>query len=698
MSSRTRIILLGAAIFSAAVLIAYVDLSGHVSSLIGGPAQPGNETASTRPHGGTAPASAAPGAARPDAPKAARGAPPPQRPASPETASALANRLGSAASPYLRLAAGQPVFWQVFDGQAFQLAQALDRPILLDVGGTWCHWCRVMGEESYSDPAVAALINQYFVPVKIDADERPDLDRRYQQVAQAVAQEAGWPLTLFLTPHGDAFAGGTYFPAQERAGRASLRSMLTKLADSYHEQQDVIAIQGAQIDHRLTMLRETGVVRGALRPELVEELAQPLLSYFDPANGGFGRGAKFPATQAIELALQQYGQHGDRQYLAVATKTLDAMAAGGIRDQLSGAFHRYTLDPRWQVPHFELIGSLNAAILVTYLHAYQVIGDNRYRIVAERAIDYLSRTLVDRDQGWFYSGQDADTGAGDDGGYYTWTAEEIKAALPPDEVAVFIRYYGVPEPAAGIKLGDGPPAGRNVLYTAQPVAEVARALGLPEDQVRGYIESGRAHLRVARDARRAPPVDHSLFADRNGVLATAYFEAARVLGRSDLRDIAVRALDRLLMLPRQDGLLAHSYVDQGPAARGMLDDQVAVSAALLDAFAATGERRYLEAAGELLDRTIAVFGDRADGGFYDVAASSELGAAGARQRPFDDGITLGGNPLAAMTLDRYAAMADNADYRAYAAETLQAFAGAAREYAPFASGYALALSYHLGGQ
>ena len=353
------------------------------------------------------------------------------------------NQLAGAASPYLREAALQPVHWLPWSEAAFRRAQQEDKPILLDIGAIWCHWCHVMDVESYENEEIARLINKFFVAIKVDMDERPDIDRRYQQAVKAISGSGGWPLTAFLTPQGKVFYGGTYFPPEERFGRPGLKTILPGVAEAYRTRKDEVLASAEQLSKRLERFGAESIQKGLLSDGLVQVISKKMVQQFDSVNGGFGTSVKFPSGSAIELALAKYFVDHDPKMLELVTKTLDAMAQGGVYDQIGGGFFRYSTDPQWRVPHFEKMNYDNAELLMNYLHAYQATGKTLYRETAQGIIRYLNGVLSDQANGGFYAHQDADMTREDDGDYYTWTVQEVRSALPKAEAEVIIRYYDI---------------------------------------------------------------------------------------------------------------------------------------------------------------------------------------------------------------------------------------------------------------
>ena len=430
--------------------------------------------------------------------------------------------------------------------------------------------------------------------------------------------------------------------------------------------------------------------RAELSPLLVDAIAQEMVQSFDSTHGGFGRGAKLPAHGPIALGLRLYAEYADQRMLGVVTKTLDEIARGGIHDHLGGGFHRSAVDRAWEIPHFEKPAHVNAQLLASYLHAYQATGRPRYREVAEGIIAYTNRVLSDQARGGFFAHQD--TGSGDDAGYYTWDPSEIAAALPREEAEVIIPWYGITPP------GNMPGArGRTVLRIVTTEETLARELSRPLSTVKAQIASGRARLLEARNRRRAPPVDRTLFADRNGMMISAYLEAYRVLRRDDLRAFAVKSLDRVLSeLRAADGSLWHASAGDPSRSPAFLADHVWVSEALMQGFQTTGDLRYLTAAREVMDRALRTLWDPVGGGFFDVppdAASSASKPASA-ETVADHGVPAP-NAMAALVLDQLAELSNVEVYRQKADQLLRAFAGSVTGQGQLAASYALALDLHL---
>ncbi|MGA2349463.1 MAG: thioredoxin domain-containing protein [Terracidiphilus sp.] len=614
---------------------------------------------------------------------------------------AATNLLDQSASSYLRSARHQPVRWHPWGEAALERAQAEDKPILLDIGAVWCHWCHVMDRESYENPEIAALINQYFVAVKVDRDERPDVDARYQAAVSAITGQGGWPLTVFLTPDGRPYFGGTYIPPDDRYGRPGFGRVLTTLAQVWRERRDealeTAASAMAAIEHNESFSGRGGELSLAL----VDKIAGSILSQFDPRNGGFGAQPKFPHPGALDLLLEVAVNRGNEQAGVAFATTLERMARGGVYDQLAGGFHRYSVDERWGVPHFEKMLYDNTELLRNYVHGYQSLGREDFLVTAREIVGWLGTTLSDRDQGGFYASQDADINLDDDGDYFTWTLAEARLALraaefSAEDLDLALRYWDVRE------LGDmhHDPA-RNVLHVKQSVKELAAEAGRNADQLRTLLDRARGVLLEVRAKRPTPFIDRTLYTGWNAMGVTACLEAARVLQMDSTRAFALRTLDRLLR-EAWDGeqelshVIAYGIEGARPErVSGTLDDYAFTIHACIDGWLSTGEMRYYRAAVKLADALIARFYDRTAGGFFDAAAptgsSLPLGALTARRKPLQDSPTPAGNPTAASALLRLASLSGRKEYREIAEETLASFAGIVEHFGLYAGSYGSAL-------
>jgi hypothetical protein len=602
------------------------------------------------------------------------------------------NELVQAASAYLRSAARQPVNWREWGDDAFAQARAQDKPILLDIGAVWCHWCHVMDRESYENPEVARLINEHYVAVKVDRDERPDIDSRYQTAVSALSGQEGWPLTAFLTPEGKPFYGGTYFPPEDQHGRPGMRRVLEAVAHSYKIQRAQILESAQKISEALAgMERFHGDDKRAGK-DVLKGLIDSIGGIYDARFGGFGNAPKFPHPGALDLLLEAYLKTRQTWLLAVVTNTLEHMGRGGVYDQLGGGFHRYAVDERWIVPHFEKMAYDNAGLLINYLRAYQVTGNHFFRDIAEGILSFV-QDVLSNPQGGFYASQDADYSLEDDGDYFTWTLEETEAVLDALEARVALLYYHI-EPQ-GEMLHD--PA-KNVLFVDQPFEAIAARLGLKPEEVKQVLTRAKAKLLEARARRPTPFVDKTIYASWNGMMISAFLEAYKILGLALARDRALATLDLLLAKAYDpERGMYHSLANGQPHVEGLLDDQVFMVAALLDAFEVSGARVYFDRALDLMRTTLRRFWDDNTGGFFDAARdlNDRLGNLTMSRKPFQDSPTPAGNSVAVLVLDRLASLAARPDFREKAEETLALLASKAVEYGLFASTYGLALLNHL---
>src|SRR5262250_2955440 len=454
------------------------------------------------------------------------------------------NRLETSASPYLRSAAHQPIDWHEWGEEAFARAKEQDKPILLDIGAVWCHWCHVIDRESYENQTIAKIINENFVAIKVDRDERPDVDSRYQSAISTISGQGGWPLTGFLLPDGRPFFGGTYFPPEDQFGRPGFRRVLLAVAESYkNKRADLVRAAESLADSVAQSEVFTGA-HGKFDAEIVDSQVRAITQLFDIKNGGFGKAPKFPHCSAVDLVLERYQQTKERHLLAMAETTLEKMARGGVYDQLAGGFHRYSVDERWLVPHFEKMSYDNSELLKNYLHGWQVTQNPFLRETAEGIIGWVNEVLSNQAAGGFYASQDADYSLDDDGDYFTWTLGELRAALAPDAARIMELHYDV-EPQG--EMHHNPE--KNVLWIARSAGEIAKALELDEAAVRLIIASAKGNMLAARKPRPTPFVDQSMYVAWNAMFVSAYLDAARVLAGATgthCKAFALKTLDRML--------------------------------------------------------------------------------------------------------------------------------------------------------
>jgi uncharacterized protein YyaL (SSP411 family) len=608
-----------------------------------------------------------------------------------------ANRLAKEASSYLRSAAHQPVDWHPWGPEAFERARREDKPILLDIGAVWCHWCHVMDGESYENAETARIINENFVAVKVDRDERPDVDARYQPAIAALSGGGGWPLTAFLTPEGLVYSGGTYFPPRDAYGRPGFPKVLKIVSDAYRTQKARVLEQAREIGDAVLKSAEAKGQAGKVSWSIVKRAFDSALMNFDIRHGGFGDAPKFPHASAIEVALTEVAARGDESLKTVVEVTLTRMANGGVADQLGGGFHRYSTDAEWIVPHFEKMLYDNSELLRNFAHAWQVLGDPLYARVARGTVEYLDRVLTDRERGGFYASQDADVGPHDDGDFWTWTNKELEEALGKGSelYRILADYYDV-KPHGEMRHN----AAKNVLWVALTPEELAKRYKKGEKEIEGIVEGGRKRLLAAREIRDAPFVDRTVYTSWNGLAVSAYIEAWKALGLESCRKFAVKTADFLLgsCFDAKRGMAHQWRPDTGARVWGLLDDQAMFALALLDVFGATQDAKYLDAARRLADLMLEHFQDE-DGALTDMAPRLAEGggskALEAKLKPFQDAPTPAGNPVAAIVFDRLESLTGERRYFDAAEGVLASFAASAPRYGIFAGTYAQAVRLHL---
>ncbi len=598
------------------------------------------------------------------------------------------NSLSRAASAYLRSAQHQPIAWNEWGAEAFEKARLENKPVLLDIGAVWCHWCHVMDRESYENPATAEIINAKFVAVKVDRDERPDVDTRYQSAVAAISGQGGWPLTAFLTPDGKPYFGGTYFPPDERYGRPSFQRVLLTMADAFTNKREEVEESAGSVMQAIEHNESFSGRAGNPGEPLLEKMIDSIVKQFDERNGGFGSQPKFPHPGALDFLIDEAGRGGDEASRSkhVAEVTLEKMAAGGIYDQLAGGFHRYSVDERWVVPHFEKMAYDNSELLKNYAHAFQTFVEPEFARVAKDILRWMDEWLSDRELGGFYASQDADDSLDDDGDYFTWTLDEAKTVLTAKEFAAAETYFDLRV------VGDmhHNPA-KNVLHRMGP----ARG-----DEM---LASAMRKMYAARLLRKTPYVDRTVYTGWNGMCISAYLAAGRALGLREPVEFALKSLERVMrsVWDASDGM-AHvvAYGEGVAAARipGVLEDYAFVATAALDAWEVTGELAYYDAAKEIADAMLARFYDATGGGFFDTERKEDaIGALSARRKPLQDSPTPAGNAVAAAVLLRLSALTGEGVYETRAQETLETFAGVVEHFGLYAASYGLALRRAVAG-
>ncbi|NLG10190.1 MAG: thioredoxin domain-containing protein, partial [Coriobacteriaceae bacterium] len=561
----------------------------------------------------------------------------------------MPNHLTTETSPYLLQHADNPVDWYPWCEEAFQKATEEDKPIFLSVGYSACHWCHVMEHESFRDQETAIIMNRYFVSIKVDREERPDIDAIYMTALQALTGSGGWPMSVFLTPDAKPFFGGTYYPDSARFGMPSFRDVLHQIADLWQtRRQDVVSAGKELTEHIRNASYSTGDSSETESLDLaaLERTSKQLCELFDQRNGGWGPAPKFPQPPVMEFMLRRYILTGAQNYLDMVIQTLDAMASGGIFDQIGGGFHRYATDSHWRVPHFEKMLYDNAQLASLYLHVWQLTKDEAYRAVATQILDYVAREMLNTNGG-FFSAQDADS-LGTEGAFYVWTFSEIAAALKadvqtvPDDIDIFMQAYGVTE--------HGSFEEKNILYVARSTADLANDFDTSVIDIENKLTQMRATLFAARSKRVAPARDDKVLAAWNGLMLAAFAEASRLLSRDDYLQIAKRSASFLLsQMLDANGRMARSWKDGEVRLNGYLEDYAHCAHGLIELYQTTFDPRWLDAATNLADAIINHFSDPS-GGFFDTSDDHE--SLIVRPKDLSDSVMPSGGAMATNVLIR----------------------------------------------
>ena len=567
------------------------------------------------------------------------------------------NRLAHETSPYLRQHAENPVDWYPWGDEAFTKARAEQKPILLSIGYSTCHWCHVMAHESFEDPAIAALMNEAFVSIKVDREERPDIDSVYMTFTQALTGQGGWPMTVFLTPDLEPFYAGTYFPPVDQHGRPAFPRLLENIGAAWRDDREKVLESASTITERIRTASDSMALRsGMITPDALAAAIDGLRGAFDATNGGFGTAPKFPTASTFEFLLwyqaSVIGDDGAPSALDMATTALRGMAQGGIYDHLGGGFARYSVDATWLVPHFEKMLYDNAQLARVYLHAWQMTGDPLFERIARETLDYLLREMRD-DSGGLYAAQDADS-EGIEGKFFVWTVEEIDAALGTDDGALFRAVFGI-TPSGNFRDPHHPDlVGRNVLSRPRPLEEIATERDLDLAELTARVDTLRARLFEVSEQRVHPSRDDKVVTSWNGLALTAFAEAARIL--DDARYLeAAQGIAGFLRGRMWDGSrLLHVYAGGIAKVDGQLDDYASVGLGAIDLYRATGDLDLITWATELLDAAIERFHDDEAGGFFESPSDGEELIL--RPKPFFDSPTPSGNgaiAILATWLGRY---------------------------------------------
>ena len=574
----------------------------------------------------------------------------------------MPNRLSRETSPYLLQHALNPVDWYPWGEEALGRARDEDKPILLSIGYSACHWCHVMERESFENEAIAAIMNQHFVNIKVDREERPDLDAVYMEAVQMLTGSGGWPMTVFLTPDGKPFYGGTYFPPVDRHNMPGFPRLLETVAQAYRNSNPEIRRVTGQLTEQMGRAGRLPRGQGALDESILHHAYNALATNFDYQNGGVGAAPKFPQAMTLEILLRYHARGYNDRALAMLELTLEKMARGGIYDQLAGGFHRYSTDGYWLVPHFEKMLYDNALLARLYLHAWLATGRGLYRRIAEETLDYVLREMTG-EHGGFFSATDADS-EGVEGRFFVWTPAEIESVLGAEDAALFGAFFGV-SPRGNFE-------GQNILNIPVKAADFAQRQGVTLEHLIDVIRRGKESLRLVREKREHPLLDDKSLASWNGLMLRAFAEAGAALERPDYLAAAARNANFLLERMRSEGRLLRSYRQGQAKLPGFLEDYAFVADGLLALYEATFERQWLDAAAQLTDAMIALFWDESESCFYDTGRDHEELVVRPRD-VFDNAQPCGGS-VAADVLLRLAVITGNADYAAKAAAPLRSLA------------------------
>ena len=593
------------------------------------------------------------------------------------------NRLAHETSPYLLQHAHNPVDWYPWGDEAFDKAKAEDKPVLVSIGYSACHWCHVMEHESFEDEATARIMNEHFVNIKVDMEERPDVDQIYMTFVQLTTGRGGWPMNVFLTPDKLPFFGGTYFPPVSKFNMPSFSQVLLSVAEAYRDKRNELLHSANDI---LGEMRRVGISEfhpGGLSLEQLDNAFESMSRSFDATNGGFGGAPKFPPSMSLEFLLRYHHRTGKERALEMVERTCRKMAYGGIYDQLGGGFHRYSVDAVWLVPHFEKMLYDNAQLIRVYLHLYQITGDDFYKRIAVETLEYVRREMLDA-SGGFYSTQDADS-EGVEGKFFVWTPEEIFEILGQEDAQIFNFYYDVSE--------EGNFEEKNTLNVRHAPAEAAQALKIAEKKLDEVLERGRKKLFEAREKRVKPFRDEKILTAWNGLMLAAFAEASAVLDVPEYLDIAKQNAEFLLTELQRDGCLLRTWKNGTAKLNAYLEDYANVADGLIELYQASGEIRYLTEAKRLADLMIDEFWDEENGGFYFTANEHEELIV--RNKDYYHNATPSGNSVAADVLLNLSKFFADEKYERFAATVLRLVATQISRY-PQGFGRALsALEFHL---
>jgi len=595
------------------------------------------------------------------------------------------NRLSRETSPYLLQHAHNPVDWYPWGEEAFTKAKSENKPILLSIGYSACHWCHVMEHESFENETIATLMNELFVSIKVDREERPDLDEIYMNAVQMLTGRGGWPMTMFLTPDRKPFYGGTYFPPEDRQGMPGFPRILHGVSQAYRERPEDVEKSVAQIVTALQRMSEAQETTKIFSPTIIADGADKIARAYDADNGGLGQAPKFPNAGVYELFLRHYSRSKNERFLEMVLHTLTQMGHGGIYDHLGGGFHRYSVDAKWLVPHFEKMLYDNAQLVRIYAHAHTITGEPLFKSIVNETVDYLLREML-HSEGGFYATQDADS-EGEEGKFFVWTEDEVNRLLGEEDAEIFCRMFDVGEP--------GNFEDKSILHPILTVDQASKLFRKDPSQIEALVAGAKQKLFAAREKRIKPFRDEKIITAWNGLMLSGLAEAIKLCGNPAWIEAAKRTVEFIFSKMSRDGFLLHTYKDGQAKLLGYLDDYAFLAVGLLDLYAALFDRSYLDRAIQLTDIMLREFWDERDGGFYFTGKSHEQLIS--RAKPIFDASIPSGNAMATQLLLRLYHLSGNDQYRASAEKVLRSYYDA-MESQPFGFAHLLcALDLYLEG-
>ncbi|MBI4825852.1 MAG: thioredoxin domain-containing protein [Nitrospirae bacterium] len=582
------------------------------------------------------------------------------------------NRLSKENSAYLKHASHHKIDWYPWSDEAFIKAGVEDKPVFLSTGAVWCHWCHVMAKESFEDDEVAKILNEKFICIKLDRDERPDVDRRYQQAVSSMGYGSGWPLSVFLTPDKKPFYGGTYFAQDDSFGRPGFKKVLAAVSEFYGTRRDEVNEYTVKV---LDFLKERLSASGEPDRKSINDAVLKILNELDPVNGGFGTFPKFPMPGAIGLLMNRYFFTRDESVSNAVRKTLLSMANGGFYDQLGGGFHRYSVDASWNIPHFEKMADDNAWLLRNYADAYALFKDEHFREIAEGIIGFIKKVLYDP-EGGFYTSQDADVSPDDEGGYFTWTKDEFRQVLDDEEFKILSLYFL----HKGGAMHHDP--SRMVLSLSMTLEEISSITGIDIKKAADIIKAGKAKLLSQRELRVMPFIDKAMYTSINGMLISSLLNTYKVLNDKDIRNIAIKSLDKIMLMHYKDRELYHIE-----GVNAFLEDYVHITDALISAYEVTASGSYISLAEEIMNKCIERLWDMEEGGFLDSPDS----LLDIRIKSIDDIPHPSANSIAAILLMKLYHITGDIKYKEYSDRSLKYFYSGAKETGIHSAHYFTAL-------